>query len=119
MCKTNKLTPQGLVTGCWVPRNNDAWIIVSGQDSILHILSLAESKEIAQLSGHKGPVLDLQAHPLDTNLVLSVGTDGTVRLWHLEAQKFLVVFVTDSTVAVSCCIFVVEDSQAFYEKQKR
>ncbi|KAI7872050.1 WD40-repeat-containing domain protein [Spinellus fusiger] len=91
-------TKQDLSTFCWMYRQGDAWLATGGADSLIHIVSLANSQEIAVLSGHKKAIIDLQAHPHSDNYILSTSRDGTVRLWDVDAQRCLVVFCAEATV---------------------
>ncbi|KAI9090507.1 WD40-repeat-containing domain protein [Phlyctochytrium arcticum] len=89
-----------LLTCCWIHQPEDAVVATAGSDNLIRLISLARSEEICILEGHSGPILDIKVHPLDSNLLLSVSTDGTVRLWHLEAQKCLYTYqVMATTVA--------------------
>jgi len=43
---------------CWVNKIDDAIMVTAGEDKNIHILSLANCKEIAVLSGHGGKYND-------------------------------------------------------------
>ncbi|KAJ2787232.1 hypothetical protein GGI15_000893 [Coemansia interrupta] len=70
-----------LRTCCWVRSEGDALLAVAGDDQLIHIISLAWNREIRILRGHSAPIVDLQPHPTDARLLLSVGADQTVRVW--------------------------------------
>ncbi|KAI8925225.1 WD40-repeat-containing domain protein [Entophlyctis helioformis] len=70
---------------------------IAGGDKLIHILSLATSSEIKILAGHEGKIMDLQAHPLDDNLLLSCSTDGTARLWHLDSGRCVCTYAVHAT----------------------
>ncbi|KAJ1851278.1 hypothetical protein LPJ73_003088, partial [Coemansia sp. RSA 2703] len=74
-------TDKQLRTCCWVRSEGDALLAVAGDDHFIHIISLAWNREIRILRGHTAPVVDLQPHPTDARLLLSVGSDQTVRVW--------------------------------------
>ncbi|KAJ3035407.1 hypothetical protein HDV00_004005 [Rhizophlyctis rosea] len=82
---------------CWLSMPNDAVLAAGGTDTTIHILSIAKSEELKQLSGHAGPILDMVSHPTDVNLVLSLSKDGTIRLWHLGAEKALAIYKQKAT----------------------
>lgn len=42
------------MAGCWLKRDQDAWLAVAGVDGCIRILSVVYSKEILQLTGHTG-----------------------------------------------------------------
>ncbi|KAJ3049868.1 hypothetical protein HK097_009144 [Rhizophlyctis rosea] len=89
--------PYELLTCCWLTMPNDAVLAASGTDNIIHILSIAQSKEQKPLSGHTGPIIDIASHPTDTNLLFSLSKDGSVRLWHVGAGRTLVVYDVKAT----------------------
>lgn len=47
-----RLSEKELHTFCWLYRENDAWIAMAGTDGLIHIVSLANSREIDILHGH-------------------------------------------------------------------
>ncbi|KAI9494347.1 WD40-repeat-containing domain protein [Zychaea mexicana] len=87
-----------LHTFCWLYRENDAWLALAGTDGLIHIVSLANSKEIAILHGHTKTIHDLQTHPSSDNYILSTSKDGTARLWDVDAKRCLAIFEADATV---------------------
>ncbi|ORX95229.1 WD40 repeat-like protein [Basidiobolus meristosporus CBS 931.73] len=89
---------QELFTCCWLHRDDDALLAVAGQDSHIHILSVACSKEIRKLEGHTGGITDLQVSPRDDQHLLSASKDGTVRLWHVDSEKCLCVYNVKASV---------------------
>ena len=56
------------------------------------MISLTLAQELFTLKGHTGLVIDLVTHPLDKNLILSSSADGTIRLWHLGAKRFIAIY---------------------------
>ncbi|KAJ2774495.1 hypothetical protein IWQ57_000799 [Coemansia nantahalensis] len=66
---------------CWIRAPGDALFAVAGEDRLVHVVSLAWTREIRVLRGHTDAVVDLQPHPTDHRLLLSVGCDQTVRIW--------------------------------------
>ncbi|KAJ3299411.1 hypothetical protein HK104_009013 [Borealophlyctis nickersoniae] len=90
---------QVLLTCCWLSMPNDAVLAAGGSDNDIHVLSIARSMELQKLVGHTGDVVDLQAHPTDRNLLLSLSKDRTVRIWHVGAGRCLAVYETKATAA--------------------
>ncbi|GAN05757.1 WD domain, G-beta repeat-containing protein, partial [Mucor ambiguus] len=92
-----------LKTVCWFYREGgDALIATAGADSMIHVLSLANSEEIMLLKGHSSMITDLQSHPLSDHHILSTSKDGTARLWDLHQERCLVVFEAKTPLTVSC-----------------
>ncbi|KAI8099532.1 WD40-repeat-containing domain protein [Halteromyces radiatus] len=88
-----------LHTFCWIYQEDDAVVATGGMDGDIHILSIANSKEIAILKGHTKRILDLQSHPKNDKYIFSVSKDGTMRLWDLETQKCIIMFEYECNVA--------------------
>ncbi|KAG2186323.1 hypothetical protein INT43_002761 [Umbelopsis isabellina] len=89
-----------LHSACWLHRPEDALIAVGGADMKIHILSLANSQELAILSGHSKTITDIQAYPQDDTHILSTSKDGTVRLWDVTTEKCLAIYDADATVSI-------------------
>ncbi|KAF1803152.1 WD40-repeat-containing domain protein [Mucor lusitanicus] len=90
-----------LKTACWFYKESgDALIATAGADSMIHVLSLANSEEMILLKGHTSTITDLQSHPLNNHHLLSTSKDGTARLWDLDQEKCLVVF--EAKTALTC-----------------
>ncbi|KAJ2779243.1 hypothetical protein H4R18_004118 [Coemansia javaensis] len=68
-------------TCCWIRVPGDALFAVAGDSGLIHLVSLAWTREVRVLRGHAGAVVDLQPHPTDSRLLLSVGADQTARVW--------------------------------------
>ncbi|KAI8821524.1 WD40-repeat-containing domain protein [Fimicolochytrium jonesii] len=79
--------PPELLTSTFLPHPTDALLAAAGTDATIHIISLTRSQEIAQLTGHTATITHLETHPTDDELLLSVGEDGTVRMWHVGARR--------------------------------
>ncbi|KAJ2092080.1 hypothetical protein IW138_001446 [Coemansia sp. RSA 986] len=86
-------------TCCWIRCPGDALFVVAGEDKLVHIISLAWTREIRVLSGHTEPIVDLQPHPADDRLLVSVGSDQTVRLWSVQTGACLCVYNQSATSA--------------------
>ena len=70
---------------------NNRSILVGGNDLLVHVWDLATHREMQQLSGHHGAVLDL-AVTADGQRALSASADGTIRVWDLGTGKELKVY---------------------------
>ncbi|KAL9539434.1 hypothetical protein MBANPS3_010255 [Mucor bainieri] len=92
-----------LKTLCWFYRENgDALIATAGADTMIHVLSLANSEEIMLLKGHTNTITDLQSRPFNEHHLLSTSKDGTARLWNLHQERCLVVFEAKTALTASC-----------------
>jgi WD40 repeat protein len=67
------------------------YLVVGGNDSLVHVWDPATNQELQEMRGHTGAVVDLAVTP-DGHRVLSASLDGTVRVWNLrdgkEVQEF-------------------------------
>ncbi|KAF9997369.1 hypothetical protein BGZ65_007054 [Modicella reniformis] len=81
-----------MLTCCWMHQPQDAIFVTAGTDKMIHVLSLARSKELVRLSGHSHTVTDIQPHPAKDECLLSASKDGTVRMWNILTGKCLLVF---------------------------
>ncbi|KAI7826403.1 WD40-repeat-containing domain protein [Kickxella alabastrina] len=77
-----------LRTCCWVRSPGDALFAIAGDDTLVHIISLAWNREIRVLRGHVAAIVDLQPHPTDNRLLASVGSDQTVRIWSFKRATY-------------------------------
>ncbi|PRP84470.1 hypothetical protein PROFUN_08055 [Planoprotostelium fungivorum] len=102
----------GLKCCCWMKESggenelrDDVYLAVGGEDKMIHIISVKRTKVVTLLRGHTGTIIDLQPHPTQPSLLLSVGTDSTVRLWDLQneepGQSCLRVFQFGANVTVA------------------
>ncbi|KAI1302823.1 hypothetical protein EDD11_005493 [Mortierella claussenii] len=76
----------------------DAIFATAGTDKTIHILSLARSKELVRLTGHKHTITDIQAHPIRDEYLLSASKDSTVRMWNILTGKCLFIFEYKASV---------------------
>jgi WD40 repeat protein len=67
------------------------YLVVGGNDSLVHVWDPATNQELQQMRGHTGAVVDLAVTP-DGHRVLSASLDGTVRVWNLSDGKQVQVF---------------------------
>ncbi|KAJ2706431.1 hypothetical protein FB645_001576 [Coemansia sp. IMI 203386] len=88
-----------LRTCCWIRSSDDAIFAVAGDDCNVHIISLAWTREIRILKGHGGAIVDLQPHPTDSRLLLSVSKDQTMRIWSVASGECLCVYSHEATAA--------------------
>jgi polycomb protein EED len=70
-------------------------LCVGGESGVIKILDTEKCALQSYLSGHGGPVYDLQLHPSDSDLLFSCSKDESVRLWSLSARRCLVTFAGD------------------------
>ncbi|ORZ01809.1 WD40-repeat-containing domain protein [Lobosporangium transversale] len=87
-----------MLTCCWMNQPQDAILATAGTDKMIHILSLARSKELMRLSGHKHTITDIQPHPIRDEYILSASKDGTIRLWNILTGNCLVIFEYKASV---------------------
>ncbi|KAI8599025.1 WD40-repeat-containing domain protein [Dissophora ornata] len=87
-----------MLTCCWVHQPQDAILVTAGTDKMIHVLSLARSKELIRLSGHNHTITDIQAHPTKDEYLLSASKDGTVRMWNILTGKCLLIFEYKASV---------------------
>ncbi|KAJ2900815.1 hypothetical protein IWW38_000190 [Coemansia aciculifera] len=88
-----------LRTCCWIQSPGDALLAIAGEDKLVHIISLAWTREIRVLSGHAGTIVDLQPHPTDSSLLASVSSDQTVRIWSAQTGNCLCIYSCNATAA--------------------
>ncbi|KAF8980761.1 hypothetical protein BGZ46_003723 [Entomortierella lignicola] len=87
-----------MLTCCWLHQPQDAILATAGTDRVIHVLSLARSKELVRLIGHNHTVTDIQAHPTKDEYLLSASKDGTVRMWNILTGKCLLIFEYKASV---------------------
>eukprot|EP01103_Thecamoeba_quadrilineata_P009127 TRINITY_DN1883_c0_g1_i3.p1 TRINITY_DN1883_c0_g1~~TRINITY_DN1883_c0_g1_i3.p1 ORF type:complete len:345 (-),score=49.47 TRINITY_DN1883_c0_g1_i3:180-1214(-) len=80
--------------------HKDTHLAVGGKDRLIHIISISCLKVISLLTGHEGTIIDLAAHPVQSNFLLSVSKDKTMRLWNLNSKKTLFVFDAEAHLAM-------------------
>jgi len=85
---------------CWVNKIDDAIMVTAGEDKNIHILSLANCKEIAVLSGHGESVEDVISHTINNNIIISASQDGTIRIWDIYKEKCICMFITNYALTV-------------------
>ncbi|KAJ2315383.1 hypothetical protein H4R23_003947 [Coemansia sp. Cherry 401B] len=86
-------------TCCWIRAPGDAVFAAAGDDKLVHLISLAWTREIRVLRGHTEAIVDLQPHPTDSRLLLSVGNDQTVRIWSILSGNCLCVYNYSASAA--------------------
>ncbi|KAJ3165685.1 hypothetical protein HDU88_003878 [Geranomyces variabilis] len=85
----------------WVPSDSDAVLAAGGSGGVIHVLSLTRSQELVRWNAHEGGITHLETHPLDGNLLLSVGKDARVRLWNLGAKRALCEYHVKAAVSTA------------------
>jgi len=61
---------------------------VGAKDGTVYFLDAESGKELFDLQGHKGPVVDMSFSP-DGERFATLGSDGTLRLWDLVSRREL------------------------------
>ncbi|KAF9987544.1 hypothetical protein BGZ75_000436 [Mortierella antarctica] len=87
-----------MLTCCWMHQPQDAILATAGTDKVIHVLSLARSKELVRLTGHTHTITDIQAHPNNDNYLLSASKDGSIRMWNILTGKCLLIFEMKASV---------------------
>jgi WD40 repeat protein len=94
LCMVNEHTPYsagGAVTQVeWLHseglfRLGDALLCFAGESGEIGVVSVASSRVVDVLKGHAGSVVELRAHPRERGWLLSLGSDGTLRVWNAAA----------------------------------
>lgn len=62
---------------------------VGGEDKAIQIISVAESRVVAVLRGHKAEVVALASASQQPGLLVSLSTDGDVRIWDIIEETCL------------------------------
>ncbi|GLC63528.1 hypothetical protein PLESTF_000046100 [Pleodorina starrii] len=72
---------------CGITRHElgDACLAVSGPEGVIQVISVVEARVVALLKGHRGEVVELRGCAGVPGLLLSLGLDGSVRLWDVAA----------------------------------
>ncbi|KAF9586628.1 hypothetical protein BGW38_000690 [Lunasporangiospora selenospora] len=99
-----------MLTCCWVHQPQDAILACAGTDKMIHVTSLARSKELVRLSGHSHTITDIQAHPTKDEFLLSASKDGTVRMWNILTGKCIAIFEIKASVV---CFDPTSDGRTF------
>eukprot|EP00027_Filamoeba_sp_ATCC50430_P010480 CAMPEP_0168561486 /NCGR_PEP_ID=MMETSP0413-20121227/11620_1 /TAXON_ID=136452 /ORGANISM="Filamoeba nolandi, Strain NC-AS-23-1" /LENGTH=295 /DNA_ID=CAMNT_0008592859 /DNA_START=169 /DNA_END=1056 /DNA_ORIENTATION=- len=95
---------------------DDAYLVIGGEDQLIHVISIKRTKVVTILRGHTDTITDLARHPTHHSLLLSASTsDGTVRLWNIHAKKpntnCLQVWHTTATVV---CFFPTKNNSIHF-----
>lgn len=65
--------------------SSDKWVITAVSDHTLKVWNSETGELVQVLRGHKDEVFVLEAHPFDTNVLLSAGHDGQIFIWDILA----------------------------------
>jgi WD40 repeat protein len=66
-------------------RLGDALLCFAGESGEIGVVSVASSRVVDVLTGHAGGIVELRAHPRERGWLLSLGSDGTLRVWNAAA----------------------------------
>jgi WD40 repeat protein len=80
----------------------DSYLILGGEDTLIHVISIKRTKTISVLEGHKDSIVALSCTPKYPDLLLSASKDSTVRLWKLHESVPLVQKLDTSATVVVC-----------------
>lgn len=81
-----QLKHDGKITGVSISSNGH-YVATSSWDGSVYVWSLDDFTLLAKLSGHKGPVNDVQFSK-DNTVVYSAGTDGQIKSWDISTLSF-------------------------------
>jgi eukaryotic-like serine/threonine-protein kinase len=81
------------VAGAGDVSNDGRWAAVAAADGVVYYWDLQEPTKPRRLAGHVGPVADVRFAP-DSRTLLSRGSNGVVRFWHLETHAELLTLGT-------------------------
>lgn len=80
----------------------DSYLILGGEDTLIHVISIKRTKTISILEGHKDTITSLSCTPKYPDLLLSSSKDNSVRLWKIhEESPLLHKLDTSASVVVS------------------
>jgi WD40 repeat protein len=84
------------------------WCAAGGLSNEIHVWDLSSSRPSWKLLGHENGISDLKITK-DGNTILTLGIDGSIRLWHLPTKSELLILANpDETIQ---CVAVHPDNQ--------
>jgi hypothetical protein len=76
-------------------------LVIGGTCQQIYLLSMARSKVLKILSGHGGPIIELVANPVRSELLFSVGVNDAVRIWNWKTGTCIAIVEVHATVLVT------------------
>jgi len=85
----------------WLKEEEDAVLAIGGTCQKVYLLSVSRLKVFTILKGHTGPVLQVSAHPLRSEILYSLGMNDSVKVWDWRKGICLQSIQLRATVFVS------------------
>ncbi len=77
-------TQERFIIRCAFGGKDELFVSSGSEDSSVIIWNINDGNIVKTLEGHTGPVNSVQWHPVDNNLIISIGDDCTIRLWYTD-----------------------------------
>jgi len=94
---TSCSTLEGEVMHAFCESPNKQQILAACDDGSLHSWNIQSGQELQKYSGHRGTVVDCAY--INNDWFISIGDDGTLRLWHVNEQEHQALFIADAQLS--------------------